>query len=133
MAIEEHPNVARVRAGFDAFLRGDIETASEMFGQDIVWHQPGKGPIAGDHHGVDEVVAFFGKIHEETNGTFTTEVHDILGNDRHVVMLLHANAERKGRRLDQNLVNVYNVDSQGKVTERWLFPEDAAALDDFWS
>lgn len=133
MTTEEHPNVAKARAGFEAFGRGDIDAASRMFADDIVWHQPGRGPLAGNHHGPGEVLAFFAKLQEETNGTFRTGIHDIVGNDEHVVALLHATAERNGKRLDQNLINVFHVNSEGKVTERWLFPEDAAALDEFWS
>lgn len=133
MTTEEHPNAAKTRAGFEAFGRGDIQTASQMFADDIVWHQPGTGPLAGDHHGREKVLSFFAKLQEETQGTFRTEIHDIVANDEHIVALMHATAQRKGRRLDQNLVNVFHVNSEGKVTERWLFPEDAAALDGFWS
>lgn len=43
-----------------------------------------------------------------------------------------------GKRLDQKVVNVFHVNVfhvnvEGQLTERWLFPENLAAIDDFWS
>ena len=38
-----------------------------------------------------------------------------------------------GKRLDQKVVNVFHVNVEGELTKRWLFPENLAAIDDFWS
>ena len=51
-----HPNEELVRKGYDAFNRGDVDTLRELFDPEIVWHFPGRSPLAGDHRGPDAVV-----------------------------------------------------------------------------
>ena len=42
--MSEHPNVAAVRAGIEAFVKGDIATLAAMIADDAVWHAPGNNP-----------------------------------------------------------------------------------------
>jgi ketosteroid isomerase-like protein len=44
-----HPNEELARRGYDAFARGDMDTLRELFDPEIVWHFPGRSPLAGDH------------------------------------------------------------------------------------
>jgi len=83
----EHPNVELSRRGYDAFAKGDLATLSELIADDVTWHVRGVGPLSGDYHGRDEVFAFFGRLAEETAGTFRLDVHDVLANDEHTVAL----------------------------------------------
>jgi ketosteroid isomerase-like protein len=129
----EHPNVGLLRKGYDAFSKNDLETLRGLFAPDIVWHVPGNSPISGDYSGQDEVFGFFGRIMQETSGSFTLEQHDFLANDEHGVVLTRVRAERAGRTLDQNTANVFHINADGKVTEVWGLSEDSAAADQFWS
>jgi uncharacterized protein len=92
-----HPNEDLIRRGYDAFSRGDMDTLRELYHPDIVWHAPGRGPLAGDHRGVDAVFGFFGQVMEMTGGSFRVEVHDVVANDEHAVGLHKGHAERAGR------------------------------------
>ena len=127
-----HPNEELVRKGFDAFGKGDMDTIRGLFADDIVWHAPGRGPLAGDFRGIDEVLQQFGRVFEMTGGTFSLEIHDILANDDHVVALVHAEGERGGKKLAQNGVQVFHI-KDGKVTEQWLHADDQYAADQFWA
>jgi ketosteroid isomerase-like protein len=42
-------------------LPGDMDTLRELFDPEIVWHFPGRSPLAGDHRGTDVVLGFFGR------------------------------------------------------------------------
>lgn len=126
-----HPNEELVRRGYAAFQSGDMATLNELFADDIVWHSPGRNQMSGDFKGTDAVLEQFRKIFEVSGGTFKIDIHDVLANDDHVVVLAHATAEREGRRLDDNNVQVFHV-RDGKVTEQWLQPGDAYASDEFW-
>lgn len=128
-----HPNVEQAWRGVKAFHDGDIAGMRDLFAPDVVWHMPPSHPLVADIIGRDDLLMFFGRIQQETRGTFEAEVHDIVGNDEHVVALMHVRAERGGKRLDQKVINIYKVRDDGKVTERWLFMEDRAAADDFWA
>jgi hypothetical protein len=126
-----HPNEELVRRGYAAFLSGDMATLNELFADDIVWHARGRSQLAGDFRGKEAVLRTFQKTFELTGGTFKLEIHDVLANDTHVVVLVHATAEREGKKLDDNSVQVFHV-ADGKVTEQWLQPGDAYASDEFW-
>ena len=90
----EHPNVELTRRGYDAFATGDLAALSELLADDVTWHVRGVGPLSGDYHGRDEVFAFFGRLAEETAGTFRLDVHDVLANDEHTVALCTLSASR---------------------------------------
>jgi uncharacterized protein len=127
-----HPNEDRIRQGYAAFASGDIEAVLEFFDDDIVWHTGGNNPISGDYRGKEEVLAHLGRLLQETEGNFKNEVHDILANDEHGVAITNLSAERNGRSMTMRSVHVMHL-RDGKVTESWIFPEDQAAADEFWS
>ncbi len=129
----EHPNAGLIRRMHEAFAKGDyIATLTELFSEDIVWHLPGRGPLAGDHLGRDAVFAAMREFERLSGRTIRTEVHDILASDEHAVALLRATARRGEKRYDALEMDVYHV-RDGKVTEFWSFAEDQRVTDEFWS
>ena len=127
-----HPNEELVRKGYDAFMSGDMATLNDLFADDIKWHAPGRSQVSGDFRGKDEVFANLQKNMELTGGTFKLDIHALLADDEHAVALLRVSAEREGKTLKDNTVQVWHI-KDGKVTESWLHPEDAYASDEFWS
>lgn len=127
-----HPNEELLRKGYDAFGRGEMGTLQSLLAEDIVWHFPGKGPLAGDYKGIGEVMAWVGRSAELTGGTLRMEVHDILANDEHGVALTRVTAERGGKRLADNSATVFHI-RDGKAEEVWIHPGDLYASDEFWS
>ncbi len=128
-----HPNAERFLAGYQAFMTGDMGALrSEYLSGDVVWHAFGDGPLSGDFHGPDDVIALFGRTFELSGGTFRVEVHDAVANDEHAVVLGTVTAEREGKRLDQRYTHVAHMRG-GKLAESWIFSEDQAAVDSFWS
>ena len=127
-----HPNEELVRRAFDAFAKGDVETMRELTDQDAVWHTPGRGPLAGDYRGIDEILGFFARIADLTGGTFRAELHDVVANDEHAVGLYVSRAEREGRTLETKNVLVSHV-RNGKSVETWTFSDDQYRADEFFS
>lgn len=127
-----HPNEALVRGGYEAFAKGDVETVLARFDEGIVWHVPGRSALAGDYHGHQGVMEFFGKLVEMTGGSFRLELHDVLATDDHVVALVRGTAERNGTARTSNNAHVWHV-SDGKATEFWGLSEDPYGDDEFWS
>ena len=126
-------HVQRLRDGYEAFGRGDLEAIRTLFSPDIVWHVGGNNPLTGDYKGIDAVFGFFGKIFTETEGTLKNDVHDVLANDTHGVALVTQSAERNGKKISSNAVHVVHYDAEGRTTESWFVPEKAAETDEFWS
>src|SRR6266511_5066627 len=127
-----HPNEELVRGGYEAFATGDMATLNELFADDIVWHAPGRNELAGTFRGKDEVFANLQKNMELTGVTFKLDIHALLADDEHALALLGVSAEREGKTLRDNTVQVWHI-KDGKVTESWLHPGDAYASDEFWS
>ena len=126
-----HPNEELVRRGYEAFGTGDMATLNELFADDIVWNAPGRNQLSGTYRGKDEVFANFQKVAELTGGSFKLDIHDVLANDDHAVVLIHSTGEREGKKLDDKGVQVFHIKG-GKVTEEWLHPGDTHANDEFW-
>jgi len=128
-----HPNEDLIREAFAAFGRGDIDALQrQYFAPDIRWHFPGRSPLAGDHEGVGSVAQMLGRPAELSGGTHRIELHDVIGNDEHVVALHTTRAERAGRQLAVNAVHVFHV-RDGKVTEAWTHHADLYSVDEFWA
>ena len=128
----EHPNVALLRRGYEAFAKGDMATLTELWSEDAVWHVPGNNLISGEYRGRDTVFALFGQIAQLTGGTYQVKLHDALANDEHAVALARATGSRQGKQIDFLDVAVYHV-SDGKIAEAWSFTDDQRAEDEFWS
>jgi len=128
----EHPNVALLRKGYEAFAKGDLDTLRGLFADDIVWHSPGNNILSGDYKGHEEVFGFFGRIVQETGGKFSNDIHDVLANDEHAAVMVNVHAERNGKTLDAPAVHIFHVNG-GKVGEFWAFGQDSNELDAFWS
>jgi ketosteroid isomerase-like protein len=129
----QHVNVERARRAYEAFGKGDMATLSELITEDTVWHIGGKSPLSGEYKGRDAVFGFFGKLKEESGGTFRLEVHDILANDEHGAVLVRSMGERKGKKWDGRSVHITHADSEGRTKEFWAFEENQAGLDEFFA
>ena len=127
-----HPNLERARAGYEAFASGDMATLNDVISDDIVWHIGGNNFLSGDYEGKEAVFGFFGRLAEETGGSFNAEIHDMLANDDHGVALVNESATRADKSLEGRSVHVFHM-SDGKMTEFWAFPEDQSLFDDFWA
>ena len=128
-----HPNEDFVREGYAAFGRGDIDALQhKFFAEDVRYHVPGRSPLAGDYEGVAQVLEWLGHQFELSGGTISAEVHDVVANDEHAVSLITVRAERAGKQIEDNSVQVFHI-RDGKVSEFWSHPADLYAMDDFWS
>ena len=129
----QQANVERIRRTYHAFAKGDIQAVQGQMSDGVVFHILGHTPLSGDYTGRKEVLDFFGKLMERSQGTLKIEVHDILANDEHGVALVTETAERNGKKWNSRAVHVTHLDADGKTREFWAFQEDQAKADEFWS
>ena len=128
-----HPNEDLLREGYAAFGRGDLDALQDQFfAADITWHFPGKSPFAGDYHGVGEVVGWLVRTFEVSGGSIRVQLNDVVANDDVAVALTTVSAQREGRELSDDAVQVFRI-RDGKATEVWSYPADLYATDAFWS
>ena len=65
-----HPNEDMLRRAYVAFAQGDLDGYLSYCTADIVFHVPGRNPMAGDYTREQFHSPFIGKVMALTNGTF---------------------------------------------------------------
>ena len=127
----QHPNIERLRTGYAAFSKGDFAALDALFDENIVWHVGGRGQLAGEYRGRSEVYAMFGRIMEISGGTFALDLHAVLADDEHGVVLVTASGSREGRSVATQDVHVFHL-RDGRVTEFWDASTDQYAGDELF-
>jgi ketosteroid isomerase-like protein len=125
-------NKELIETAYAAFAQGDVPTVMQVFDDNILWHVPGRGPLSRDYHGHAEVLGFFQRFMELSQGTFRIRVDDVLANDQRVIALVTESAERNGRRWSSPQVHAWTV-QDGKALIFWQYQGDQQTEDEFWS
>jgi len=126
--MSEHPNATIVRESLDAANRNDLAGAAEFLADDVEWHEIGRAePIRGKA----ALAGMYGSA-AAPDFTITAEAHDIVANDDHVIALVTAHATRGGKELTYRTAEIFHV-SDGKITARWAFSDDTAAIVNFFA
>lgn len=130
--MSSHPNVAVIDRMTQAITENDRETLSRIFTDDMVFHGRGPIPFAGDHHGVDGLLAALGTVFELTDGDVKLEQLFCLADDEWGAEWEHAVFGRKGRTLEMNDSFVYRFDD-GRIREMWFIAAGPAEAASFWA
>ena len=131
--MEPAENVAIMRRAYEAFNTGDVETLTELFDESAVWHLPGRSSMADDYQGRDATLAYFGRIGQESGGTFRAELQDLTADDDdRVVGIQRSTGDRNGKHLDVGDCIVFQL-KDGRITDGREHFEDLYAWDEFWS
>ncbi len=121
----DHPNAAMARRAIESLNAGDFEAMSALLADDVVWHEIGRAePRRGR--------AAFAASGGAADYTITGKVHDVVANDDHTIALVEATATRGGKTLVYRTAEVMHI-RDGKVTERWAFSDDTAAIVEFFA
>ena len=124
----EHPNVESTRASLEAFMKGDLETMAAGVRDDAVWRVPGTNRFAGTIEGKPAILGRFQAQAEAGIRVAIDEIHDIVGNDDHVVALLRTSVQGPGGSASGNAVFVMHV-SGGQLKELWISNDHQAEID----
>ena len=125
-------DVATVRRFYGAFLTRDVDTMRDCFTADAVWHLPGRGAIAGDHHGWDAIYDdFLAKTGPLSGGTLRAGLVDVAVGTDYVVAIQHATASHEGRELDVTGCQLIRMEG-GRIAEVRGHYSDQYAFDAFW-
>lgn len=125
-------NDALVRRMFDAFSRREGFALRGVFAVDAVWTVPGRGLMAGEHRGRDEIFRFLARLTKETDGTYGSTLRDVLASDDRAAALYTARGKRRGRDLELEQVLLFRIEG-GVVREALALPSDPDAFEEFWA
>jgi ketosteroid isomerase-like protein len=111
--------IARLREGYAAFNRGDINAVLDLQAEGAVWHGRGSTRYGGDHKGKEAILQYLAQVPQDFE-EFKLDVHDILANDEHAAVLVTSRSRRKGKTYTDNAVHVHHINDEGKTTEVWF-------------
>jgi hypothetical protein len=118
----------------EMYAGGSVEGVAELLAAEIVWHVPGSSPIAGDHRGVEEVLAYFEKRRRLASATMRMQPGEAMSRPGAVAQFVEGTAELGGREVSWQTVGAYRVDeAAGLILEVWLVPLDLRLFEEIWS
>lgn len=126
-------NEDKVRQGYEAFGKGDMDTLRSIMTPDVIQSVPGKSQVSGDHKGIDDVLDYYGTLFELTGGTLKADLQSVKddGADK-VVAVHHLTAQRNGKSYDQNETLTFTL-SGGKISRLDESHPNQAEFDAFFS
>jgi ketosteroid isomerase-like protein len=128
-----HPNAALIRKGYEAFGRGDLAALSQLFAQDVLWHEAGSAstPVAGDYKGQEAVFTMFGQLVQLTD-EFSVTLEECIADERQAVAIHTMFARRGSTTYYARGALVFHL-LEGRVTDAWHTVPDVDAYDLFWT
>jgi ketosteroid isomerase-like protein len=124
-------NAEVVRTALDAFARRDLDRLVDCLADDITWHTPGVGMLAGDFQGRAAVRDYLERAVALTEGTLHVRPVDFLVGQDHVAAVVDISGTRSGRTLADRAVQLFRL-RDGRITERRIYPANQKAFDTFW-
>jgi|SRR5947209_2432730 len=116
-----------------AVYRGaPVDGLREMLADDIVWHVPGRSPIAGDYRGASSAIGYMLARRTLAGGEMRVIKHAELAHGDVVVQVADGEANLADQPCSWRTIGVYRV-ARGKVAEAWLVPLELASFDEMWS
>jgi ketosteroid isomerase-like protein len=104
------------------------------FADDCAWTVGGGSSVAGTYRGRGEIAAFFRRVHELSDGTYTVELLWEVDDGERGVVYYHARGSRPdGRTIDLDQAAVGPLDADGRYTEIRVLPFDQGVFDAFWA
>jgi ketosteroid isomerase-like protein len=119
-------NIENTKKAYAAFSAGDIATVIDLITPDCVWHVGGRSAAAGTYVGHDQILGYFAKLMELSEGTFKVDLLDVaeLPATRMVISLVNSTVIRNGATIDVRMVQLSREDEAGHLAECWWFSED---------
>jgi uncharacterized protein len=114
---------------YAALKTGDMATFREVASPDVMvrWNGPAEIiPWAGEHHGVDAVLAFFQTVGAHLEVLSVTPVERMIGDEKALIVLEgHWRVRANGCELTLRAANLFTF-RDGKVASYEVFPDSGA-------
>lgn len=123
----DHPNAAIYREIHEKLQQGDFEAMFNALDDDVVWHQIGAETL----NGKEAVRESMSGMEEFGADAFNIDLHDVVGNDEHVIGLVEATVNMGGQSFTYRTAEIAHM-KDGKVTERWAFSDDTQRITEFF-
>lgn len=100
----------------EMYAGGSVDSVVELLAGDIVWHVPGHSPIAGDHRGVEQVIAYFELRRQLANTTMRMRPGEVISTGDAVAQFVEGSDTLDGEQVSWETFGIYRVDPE----HRWI-------------
>jgi uncharacterized protein len=115
-----------------AMAKGEIESAKTVFHEDVVYIVPGSNIFSGTYKGPDDVMGYFGRLMEATNGSYAiTEMNWLVCANKVILETVNV-ASRHGKSLQWDEALMFEF-TDGKKSRIEMFQANQNKLDAFFS
>jgi uncharacterized protein len=121
-----------VRRAYHEFESGDLDLLNVVWAHDVVWHEPGRSPLAGDYKGPEAVLDFLARLKARSDGTFSVEILDVLSEPGRAVVFQRETAARNGKELNVIAAVDFEI-HQNRITEVTVYHAEMYLFDEFWA
>jgi ketosteroid isomerase-like protein len=127
------PNPRVLDALNEAYREWDLEALHRVLADDVVYHIPGRSPVAGDYRGRDAVLDLWARQKVYMDGRFfAVEFIDTLVSEDHVVAVTAGEGRAGDQVVATRGANIYRI-VDDRIVECWPLYGDMAAFDEFWA
>jgi ketosteroid isomerase-like protein len=120
--------LAIVRALLDALDARDVVAIGRLLTDVVVYHFPGRGPLAGTYRGREAVLELFRTFARLFDEPLIMRRHDVVASEAHVVDLATYTGVRGDQRFEWSVARLYHVEAD-RISEIWLMIGDVYAFD----
>jgi ketosteroid isomerase-like protein len=121
-----HPNAKILHDAMETVNVGNPEAAMDLLADDVEWHEIGRAePTRGKQAVMQRFQESFGEAEVEA------KEHAVIADDEHAVQLMNVTARRGDKSLNYRTAEIFHM-RDGKITARWAFSDDTAAIREFF-
>ena len=133
MQLEPAELIDRGRAIYDSFIPAGLSTQRDLFSDDVVWHVPGRNPVAGRYEDKDD---FFGTMAQRMAPleSWDYKLRDMYTNEGAQALLaeFQLSGRRRGIAIATRGFHMIRFDSEGRIIEGWGFVKEQDQVDGFF-
>ncbi|MEW5871019.1 MAG: nuclear transport factor 2 family protein [Chloroflexota bacterium] len=128
-----------VKEAYGALASGDVERVRQYWDEDMVWQVPGHNRLSGWYHGLNEFLAFMGKVGELSGNSFNMEsiAGEVIVTGEYSADLTRNRGHRAGdteKTMDIEVVHVLRWrDGRVIAGKGAIFGDGATEYNQFWS
>jgi uncharacterized protein len=126
------PNAEPLRRGYDALANHDSAAVRALLAEDVTWRVPGRGPLSGDYHGHEHVLALLAKRRQLSSDTFRIKVLEMLADRDRVAVICIVSAERFGQYWSAPALHLWRMRNE-QATDVCEFQLDQHGEQEFWA